>query len=154
LSVSPDAIAVLAGGVKPNGDGTWSSTDLTADDDRYGAPGGKLRILAAAVLAERHPAAVVVSGGAQGFESPDTATERPSLAAILGRELVAAGVPHDRLVLEDRSNSTFQELRVLAELAVARRWSAIVIVTSRWHVERVRVMLRTQFAGLEAAAAL
>jgi len=77
------AIVLLPAGIKQQ-DGTWVSTDLSEADAKLGAPGGKLRVIAAAELMKENPDALLVTGGALGFDVPvGTTSARPMLADIL-----------------------------------------------------------------------
>ena len=49
-----EAIVLLPAGIKQQ-DGTWVSTDLSEADAKLGAPGGKLRVIAAAELMKEKP---------------------------------------------------------------------------------------------------
>jgi uncharacterized SAM-binding protein YcdF (DUF218 family) len=147
--MEPDAIMVLAGGIKQDATGRWVNTDLTAEDNKLGAPGAKLRVLAAALLAARYPEAVIVTGGGKGYDVPAGTTEqRPILAEILRDELTECGVPIDRIVLEQNSNSTYQEFQELTTLIAKRGWRNIRTLTNRYHLNRVRAMIEAEFPEL------
>lgn len=152
---TPDAIAVLAGGIKRDASGRWVSTGLTAEDDKLGAPGGKLRVLSAAVLANRYPAAIVVASGGRGSDIPPNAPEdRPLLAEILRDELTDGGISTSRVLLEKNSNSTYQQLQALEILIAERGWHNVMIVTNRYHLPRVRAMIEMNFPKLVASSKL
>lgn len=147
---TPDAIVVPAGGVKQNASGRWVSTDLSPEDDKIGSPGGKLRVLSAAVLAIKYPAAVVIASGGKGLDIPKgTSENRPSLAGILHNELIKCGVPEDRIFLEDRSNTTYQQLQQLEILMRNRGWSSVLLITNSYHLNRVRAMIDAKFTWLK-----
>jgi len=50
--------------------------------------------------------------------------------------LVKRGVPENRLVLEDRSTSTYENLLFSKPLAAERNWNKIIIVTHDYHATR------------------
>jgi len=50
--------------------------------------------------------------------------------------LVKQGVPKNRLVLEDRSTSTYENLLFSKPLAAERNWNKIIIVTHDYHATR------------------
>lgn len=146
---TPDAIVVLAGGIKQDAFGRWVSTDLTAADDAFGAPGAKLRVIAAAKLAIKYPNAAVVASGGKGFDVPKDAPEnRPLLAEILRDELIECGVPAAHIVLETSSNSTYQQLQELERFITKQDWHAITIVTNRYHLPRVQTVVDVKFSKL------
>lgn len=148
---TPDAIVVLAGGIKQDTSGRWISTDLSAEDDKLGAPGGKLRVLATAVLATEYPTAVVIASGGKGADiSKDVPENRPSLAKILCDELLESGVSRDRIMLEEKSNTTYQQLQGLEDLIQKQGWQSVMIITNRYHLTRLRVMIDMKFPQLVA----
>lgn len=152
---TPDAVVVLAAGIKQDAKGSWVSTDLSFADDKRGAPGGKLRVLAGAALATHYSTAVIVTGGGKGYDARKNAPDnRPLLAEILCNELIARGIPKERIVLERKSNTTYQELQELEKLAFRRRWGRIVVVTSRYHLDRVRAMIEAKFTRFSQNAIL
>lgn len=150
---TPDAIVVLAGGIKRDASGRWVSTDLSAEDDKLGAPGGKLRVLAAAVLATEYPSAVVIASGGKGADiAKDVPENRPSLAKILCDELLESGVSRDRIMLEEKSNTTYQQLQELGVLIKEQGWQSVMIITNSYHRDRVEAMIEAKFTQLRESA--
>jgi len=145
----PDAIIVLAASIKQNAFGQWVSTDLTDADNKIGAPGGKLRILATAILAKQYPTAIVVTSGGKGSDTPKNISRVcPLLAEILRDELIEYSVSGNRIVLEKNSNSTYQQLQKLKTLIVENGWQNVLVVTNRYHLARVRAMTESKFPKL------
>ncbi len=145
----PDAIVVLSSGIKQVGS-RWASTDLTEEDNKQGAPGGLLRVFVTAILSNQYPSARVVATGGKGFDVPKDAPEnRPLLCEILERELIEAGVPKERIELEEVSNNTYQQLQQLELLTRDREWTTVMIVSSRWHLPRIEAMLEIKFSKLK-----
>ena len=152
---SPDAIVVLAGGIKQDASGQWVSTDLTAADDKLGAPGGKLRVLAAAVYATAHPVVAVIASGGKGFDVPkDVPENRPPLCEIVQGELIAAGIPEARIEGECESNTTFQQLQQIELLRRNHGWRNIAIISNRWHLPRIDAMLGVEFSTIHTCVQL
>ena len=151
--MKPDAIAVFAGGIKQDAHGRWVSTDLTEEDDKLGAPGGKLRIHAATVLATAYPASIVVLCGGKGYDVPkDIPEDRPLCAEILRDELIECGIPESRLMLEKNSNTTFQQLQELEKLIQKREWKRVMIITNRYNLPRLRIAIEKKFSQLAGVA--
>lgn len=104
-----------------------------------GTPGDKASPVLAARLdtalaqAARHPAALVVVSGGLGFG------QTVSEAQVMGDYLRARGLPAQRIVQEERSTSTQENLRLSAPLLRERGLtpaSAIHLVTSDFHTVR------------------
>jgi uncharacterized SAM-binding protein YcdF (DUF218 family) len=67
----------------------------------------------------------------------------PTEADLQRTMLVTLGVPADAIeILDEEQNSTSAEARALIELATARRWTRIIMVTSRMHTRRASLALR------------
>jgi hypothetical protein len=140
------AIVLLPAGIKQHPPGTWCSTNLSEADDRLGAPGGKLRVLAAVLLLRTEPDAIVITGGGKGADIPEgTSQDRPPLAQIIRDELLAEGISRERIKLEWTSNSTYQELvelqRMSAELGVAK----LTFITNRYALPRLQSIIQARF---------
>ncbi len=149
------AYALLAGGIKQDAQGRWVSTSLTAEDAAQSAPGGKLRIFAAALLMKENPDSILITGGAKGFDVQEgTTDDRPHLADILRDELLECGVPEDRIVLERISNTTFQELQELKSIVFEYKIKHLSMITNHWHVPRLSAMIDTKFPDLKKLASI
>ncbi len=148
-------IVLFPAGVTRNARGKWVSTDLTAEDNRAGAPGGKLRVLATRILARQYPEAFIITGGARGYDiPPGTPVDRPPLGEILQDELLACGIASNRLIIEYRSNSTYQELQELDTLLTKQEFGRLLLVTSRWHLPRLIAMIESKFRLLQKRTTL
>lgn len=117
-----------------------------------GTPGGRVSPVLAARLdtalaqAARYPDAVVVTSG--GIDFSETRSE----GAIMGDYLRARGLPAARIVQEERSTSTEQNLLFTAPLLAARGIAPrapLLIVTSDFHTLRAGWIARR--AGYYAA---
>lgn len=102
-----------------------------------------LRVLEAARLYKLFAdAQVVASGGAEAVVGTLTPESVPML-----EELVAAGVPADRIWLESHSGSTREQAENLARLLEAHGVERFVLVTSPIHMRRALASMRA--AGLD-----
>lgn len=144
-----DAIIVLAGGIKQDASGRFVSTDLTAEDNGLGAPGGKLRAIAAAALAIKYNEAAVIASGGKGYDVPKNAPEnRPLAAEILRDELIENGVPANRIMLEKNSNTTYQQLQELEKLIAEKHWRNVILIVNRYNLSRLHAMIKAKFLPL------
>lgn len=122
-----DAIIVLGCQVKP--DGTPSLQLQWRMDAGYDAW-------------VKHPCLIVVTGG-QGADEP-----RPE-GQVMYDYLLKKGVPADRLICEDHSVNTRQNLREAAALLSGRGATRVLIVTSDYHLPRAIAMAEDE--GLTAS---
>lgn len=155
MKKEPNAVVILSSGIKQNTIGRWVSTSLTQEDDALGAPGGTLRVLAVAVIADRYPQSVIVATGGKGSDIPQNYPKnRPLLCEILRDELLDAGVPRERIVLECEPNNTYQQLAALAAFMRKHGWMRAMVVTNRWHILRTRAIIERKLPELESIITL
>ena len=86
------------------------------------------RIKAAAEYLAEHPQAVAVASGGKG------SGENISEAEAIRRGLIRLGISEERILLEDRSTSTTENLKFSAELI--QKTKKVVLVTNDFHVFR------------------
>lgn len=91
------------------------------------------RLEAALEVLEEHPDALVVVSGGQGHG------EDISEAEAMRRFLVGCGISPERIIIEDRSVSTRENIRFSAELLNERGISRAVIVTNEFHQYRAGI---------------
>ncbi|HXW06094.1 MAG TPA: YdcF family protein [Vicinamibacterales bacterium] len=131
------AIVVLAGGVYGP---SPPLNERILGRDTY------LRCLYGAQLAGLWPELpVVVSGGRLDAEFPP-------YAATMRDELVRRGVRADRIWLEDRSRTTYENALYTAALLRERDVSTIVLVTGASHMRRAAATFRKQGLDVRPAA--
>ena len=91
------------------------------------------RFEAGVALAQAQRAPLLVfTGAGLGFKEPVVTTE----GAELKKLAVLRGVPDDRILVTSHVANTADEARVVAELAKARGWKRVILVTSGWHMPR------------------
>ena len=128
-----DAIFIPSGGtVEEMGTAGERILRSTRYDERdaSGTLGGYARVRAAAILAAQHPRAVLVP---QGKRDND-----PSHAAVMSRELRELGVDTDRIVLEEDSMHTAEQVEYALAYARERGWEQIAFVSNEYHLPRLR----------------
>lgn len=87
---------------------------------------------------------LVVSGGLD--REPGT-VEAQAMARIAQQR----GLPEERVVLEPKARSTYQNLRFTRQIMEERGWNTVVIVSEPFHLPRAALMARR--LGLEFALA-
>ncbi|MEO6390871.1 MAG: YdcF family protein [Pyrinomonadaceae bacterium] len=81
---------------------------------------------------------IIVTGGVGRFPPAEAEVER--------RGLVAAGVPHDAIIMETESTSTADQARMIKTIADREGFHSIALVTSFYHEKRAMHLFRQ--AGL------
>lgn len=120
---APDGIIVLGGPIDPDTSAAHHTPVVRNAADR---------IIAAAILARRHPNARVVFTGGNNNLIADGANE----ADYAGEILENLGVARERLIMEARSRNTYENAeftKAVVEPKPGERW---LLVTSAYHMPR------------------
>lgn len=133
---SADALFVMDCDITKKGKGEferWASTSYTKKDAHGFLAGGRARVIAAAEIAEEFPDLKIVT---TSYWNP----EDPIHAEIYKKELEKLGVDDERIEMEVKSRSTLASLVELVKMADKNGWKKVGVLTSDYHVERVREM--------------
>jgi uncharacterized SAM-binding protein YcdF (DUF218 family) len=124
-NVKGDVIILLGHGVFNE------APDLTG----LGAPSGSYltRIVTAVRLQKRLDIPVIVSGD-EGLE--DNAEDKAVKDHIVKRFLVDLGVPAKKIIVEDNSRDTFENVKFTKEICDRSSFTNPVLVTSAYHLKR------------------
>ncbi|WP_158498857.1 YdcF family protein [Magnetospira sp. QH-2] len=120
MQTSPEAIVVLGASVLPDG-----------------SPSAALRRrvgVAVRCYNNKGPLPLIMSGGAVSHAIPESHVMR-DLA-------LAAGVPAEFILVEDRSRSTWENAHEVRLIAKERGWSHLLLVSDRFHLPRAKDMFR------------
>jgi uncharacterized SAM-binding protein YcdF (DUF218 family) len=121
--VTYDAVALLGGVVDDRATFTHRQPSYNENIERLLVTFDLLRTGRAKVA--------VVSGG-----PVDGSRAEVVEAHVLGKQLVDWGIAPDRIVIEDQARNTRENAVYVAKIAREHGWSAIVVVTSAFHVPR------------------
>lgn len=133
----PDAIFVFGGSLRWNEKiGQYESGSFQNIDENSGTTtGGKDRVLAAVELHRVFSNANIVP-----MSRPRNA-EQPTYASVMKGELISRGVPEESITERDLSVDTITELREAIRLSEEKQWKSLCIVSSTWHIPRIRALL-------------
>jgi uncharacterized SAM-binding protein YcdF (DUF218 family) len=130
-----DAIVVLGGGSKTSSPAEGGAPALTEESTG--------RLVYGVRLAREMPLPLIFTGGrALGRE------DRPSEAEAAARVARSLGIPEGQLFLEERSRTTWENARYVAE---EFELSRPLVVTSAWHMPRAMYSFRAH--GMEPVPA-
>jgi uncharacterized SAM-binding protein YcdF (DUF218 family) len=96
-----------------------------------GSPSGMTisRMLAAAKLQMKKDIPIIVSHG-KDLKS------NLSKGSIIGRYLVEFGIPLNKIILEEKSQNTYENAKYSIELCIQNDFRAPILVTSAYHMKR------------------
>jgi uncharacterized SAM-binding protein YcdF (DUF218 family) len=90
------------------------------------------RVLDTIQLAHRYPTARILIVGGGGTVFGNGTAEAPIIASFLG----SLGIDQARLLVEDRSRTTFENATYSLEIAKPKEGERWLLVTSAWHMPR------------------
>ena len=105
----------------------------TGIEDGRPTPHLRMRLIAAIETAERYPEAMIIPSG--GLDTGETVSEARVMAAFLKER----GIGAERIIIEPRSTSTYENLVYSRPLA---KGDTVVIVTSGFHTLRAALWCR------------
>ena len=143
------AIAILSAGVRRDKKGVWSNSNLTEQSDSLGAPGGRQRVIAASYLYKLKPDYFLIACGGRGYDIKDKSPNRPDLCQITRRELIKLKVPADKIITENKSNTSFEQLRELKKIIIKFKLETILIISSQYHLPRVKALINLRLKPLK-----
>lgn len=135
INGNPQIMVILGCQVKP-----WGPSILLQD-----------RLDKALDYLEEHPDVIVVVSGGQG---PD---EHVTEARAMADYLIEHGVEEVRILLEEDSHNTVQNLRFTAQLLRERGYDTtedVVVVSNGFHLTRVRMLFERVWGGDENLSTL
>lgn len=120
--LSPAGIIVLGGGF---------NLGLSERHDQLVGNDADERQIYMSYLARRYPQARLVFSG--GATLPDSSINE---ASVIARHAEVLGLQRSRLILENRSQDTFENARLTADLLQPKPSERWILVTSAWHMPR------------------
>lgn len=133
-----NAIAVLGGGLVKE-KGKWRTTDFN-ESDNFGAMGDRLRVTAADYLFKKDPEQIIIVLGGKGQlkDIPGAL----AVSRVIKQELVDLGVPADKIIKEEESRDTYQQLMELKKIIQGRKVEKAVIISNKYHLPRLKAMIK------------
>ncbi len=107
---------------------------------KTGSPALNNRIDTAAKYLEQNPETIAIASGGQGSD------EETTEANYIAEALVRRGIPRERILLEDASTSTNENIRFSA-LLIPDSDASIGIVSNDFHIFRARHLAQGIFGG-------
>ncbi|MDO8429802.1 MAG: YdcF family protein [bacterium] len=137
-----DVIVVLGGGLKKDKNG-WRTTNFDESGDNFGVQGDRLRVDATYYLYKKFSSPnknlLIISSGGRG--QLRNISDSPSVSSVIKKELVALGVPKEKILLEENSNNTYQQLQQLILIIQNFHLKNCLILSNGWHLHRIRAMI-------------
>ncbi|MFA6405688.1 MAG: ElyC/SanA/YdcF family protein [Candidatus Paceibacterota bacterium] len=139
INKNNSVILMLGGGIK-NNNGSWRTLRF-GEGDNFGDSPDRLRVEAVALLCKKTPnITCIISGGkGQNLNNPDA----PTTASVNAKELVELGVAKSRLILEENSNNTWQQLKESAKILNKKNIKNITLISNEFHLPRIIAFIKS-----------
>lgn len=127
-------IMILSGGFIRDKYGQWHSS-------RFRGPvfGSHLRILAGSYLFKNNPRLFIIVTGDRGYFK--NIKGMPRLAEIMKKELLTLGVAKEKIILEKKSNNTYQQIQTLKKFLKKPGIDSIAVISNKYHMGRIRAFI-------------
>ena len=139
LAKDNQIIAVMGGAlIKDKKTGKWRTTHFD-ESDNFEVQGDYLRIYAAYYLFREKPNSKIILLGGRGQLRKIKAS--PGVALIMKKELIQLGVKPQIIITENYSANTFEQLKNLLKLIKFKDFSALNLISNKFHLPRIKAML-------------
>lgn len=134
------AIIILGGGIKKDKNGKWRTTNFDEKGDNFGASGDRLRVIAGSYLYKDNPEKLIIASGGKGQlkDIPDA----PTVASVIKKELIELDVPADKILEENNSGNTYQQLQEMKKNIQKKALKNITVISNKWHLPRIKAMIK------------
>ena len=130
-------IVIIGGCLVRKNDGGWRTTNFE-EGDNFGIIGDRLRVVAASYLYNDSPDERIIALGGRGQYNHIPGV--PPIAIVVKQELISLGVPEDKIVVETKSDNTFQQLQALGHISQKEGIKKIKIISNEYHLPRVKAL--------------
>src|SRR3989344_9261523 len=128
-----DLIVILGGGLKKDKNG-WRTARPDEHGDDFSVRGDHMRVDAAYFLYKKfflkNSNLLLLSSGERG--QLKRLTDSPTIASVIKKELLALGITEERILLEENSNNTFQQLEEILKIIFKKNFKSIVVISNQW----------------------
>ncbi|OGY44946.1 MAG: hypothetical protein A2729_04160 [Candidatus Buchananbacteria bacterium RIFCSPHIGHO2_01_FULL_39_14] len=132
-------IVILGGGLKKEKNGLWRTTKFT-EGDTFGVSGDYIRIYAAYYLVRQLKDYLIIAVGGKGQLKKIKGA--PAVAQVLKKELIALGLPKNKILTETKSGKTSSQLWELAKILKQKKIKEITLISNGYHLPRIKTMIK------------
>jgi hypothetical protein len=133
------AIVVLGGGLTKENN-KWRTTAFSDKGDNFGICGGRLRVVAASLLYKKRVGRLIISSGGKG--QLKNIPNVPAVSIVVKNELIDLGVPAEKIIEENSSDNTFQQLLGFNKIINKNNLGKIIIISNKFHLPRLQAMIK------------
>src|SRR3989338_10511583 len=139
IKKSEKIIVILGGGLKKEKNGLWRTTRFT-EGDNFGVSGDYIRIYAAYYLVRKLKDYLIIAVGGRGQLKKIKGA--PAVSQVLKKELIALGLPKNKILTETKSGKTSSQLWELAKILKQKKIKEITLISNGYHLPRIKTMIK------------
>jgi hypothetical protein len=132
-------IAIISGCLKRGRNGKWRTSNFDEEGDKFGVVGDRLRVLAAHYLYLENPSQFLLALGGKG--QLETVQGVPTIAEVVKGELLELGVPEKKIILEEKSGNTYQNLLAIKNIIIKEDFNRMNVVSNKYHLPRIKAFI-------------
>ena len=127
-------IFILGGGLIKNKNNKWRTRDYNE-----GSGGERMRVLAGYYLYNHIGDSLIVVSGGKGkrLHEPTTVT----ISSVIKNELTELGIPKKKITEDNKSVSTFEQLKYLKNFTTKNKYGEMVVISNKYHLPRINTMI-------------
>ncbi len=102
--------------------------------------GDRLRVVAANyIFKDNSEQALIAFGGKGQYKNIPGA---PTVAEIIKSELIELGVTAEKIIKEEHSGNTWQQLQELKKIIAGQKLESMIVISNRYHLPRIKTMIK------------
>lgn len=121
-------------------DGKWRTNRFSDRGDNFGISGGRLRVVAGSLLYKCDNNLFIIASGGKGQLKNIPGV--PYISSIVKKELVDLKVSPNRIIKENKSHNTYQQLIELKKIISKYKLNEVIIISNKFHLPRIRALIR------------
>lgn len=127
-------IFILGGGLIKNKSNKWQTRNYSE-----GAGGERMRVLAGYYLYNHAGGGLIIASGGKGkkLHEPTTVT----ISSVIKKELAELGIPKQKIIEDNKSVSTFEQLKTLKNFTSNNKYGEITIISNKYHLPRINTII-------------
>jgi len=137
----PKVMVVLGGALIKDIDANWRTADFNDAGDQFGISGDRLRVIAAHYLYQDDLNQLFIASGSGLAGQLQNISDAPHLSEVLKKELIALGIPAEKIIEERNSNDTYQQLQELKKIVQQEGYDDVTLVSNIYHLPRIEAMI-------------
>lgn len=120
-------------------DGKWRTNRFSDRGDNFGISGGRLRVVAGSLLYKNDISLFIIASGGKG--QLKNIPHAPYISSIIKKELVDLKVSPNKIIEENKSHNTYQQLIELKKIISKYKLSEVIIISNKFHLPRIRALI-------------